>query len=110
MESRWVNVAAVVIATIACAVAGYVVGHTRDQESSPTLASEPPSADAGASDNASDASQASPAAQRGYDKGFAQAQKDEFAKAFARAYREAYINVFEASGLEPPKEVAVPRG
>jgi hypothetical protein len=106
VESRWVNVAAVVVATIACAVAGYVVGHAKDQESTPALASEPPSADA--SDNPSDASEGSPAEQKGFDKGFSQAQEDEFAKAFARAYREAYINVFEASGLEPPKEVAVP--
>jgi flagellar biosynthesis/type III secretory pathway protein FliH len=98
----------VVVATIACAVAGYVVGHTKDRESTPALASEPPNADAEASDNPSDASEGSPAAQKGFDKGFSQAQEDEFAKAFARAYREAYVNVFEASGLEPPKEVTVP--
>jgi hypothetical protein len=101
-------VAAVVIATIACAFAGYMIGHRQDSDPAPAPTAEPARANAGASDDPSAPPESSPAAQDGYDKGFAQARKDEYAKAFERAYREAYINVFEASGLKPPKDVAVP--
>ena len=105
MESPWLTALAIGIATLACAAAGYMVGHSKDSDPPPPAATSSQGAD-----ETGDSAAAAPddAQQRGYDRAFAQARRKEFGPAFARAYREAYTNVFEAAGLQPPKDIAVP--
>jgi hypothetical protein len=109
VESPWVTAVAIAIATIACAAAGYMVGHTKEESAAPS-----PAANLGSQDDAVVADDSGDPAtdaarQRGYEKAFATARDEEFAPAFARSYREAYANVFEAAGLEAPKDIAVPK-
>jgi hypothetical protein len=104
VESPWLTGLAIALATIACAAAGYMIGHSKDPEPAPpTVTTSHGGNSAGSSTSPTDDAQ-----QRGYDKAFAQARGKEFSPAFARAYREAYMNVFEAAGLQPPKKIPVP--
>jgi hypothetical protein len=108
VESPWVTAVAIAIATIACAFAGYMVGHTKEQSSAASPVADVRSQDDAVVGDDSGDPATDDARQRGYDKAFAAARDEEFAPAFARAYRKAFANVFAAAGLKPPKDIAVP--
>ena len=108
VESPWVTAVAIAIATLACAFAGYMVGHTKQESAAPSSAADLRSQDNGVVGDDSGDPATDAARQRGYEKAFATARDEQFAPAFARAYRKAYANVFEAAGLEPTKHIAVP--